>query len=290
MSTSLSSRSSAPAHATRQQLDELDALLQRMLELPVHKIDEEPEPIEPPPPVKEPRPTRVARPMVSYSDETVDVPPAAKEPALPSLEPRVVRRAIPEESARSAEPNTTDQEDAPADGESWVPFKSSWEPSSLTWQPLQENWKQIQAELRRREEEEAEPPRPNFHPQPARPEWVPPAPTITPPQPEPEQEDDDWVPMTPLSPAPKSITHSIPGEEPVADEKPATAPREKGTSWWQMPLVAFNVVFDLFLLPLGPLGGWLSRRSGRKFLGGIGLLALAAAVGLALADWIGWTW
>jgi hypothetical protein len=34
------SEPSTPAHLTRQQLDELDALLKRMLELPVHAIDE----------------------------------------------------------------------------------------------------------------------------------------------------------------------------------------------------------------------------------------------------------
>jgi hypothetical protein len=39
MTTSLSPRS-APVHPTRQQLDELDALLQRMLDLPVNQIDE----------------------------------------------------------------------------------------------------------------------------------------------------------------------------------------------------------------------------------------------------------
>src|SRR5262249_18377669 len=41
MSTS-SSRSSPPAPATRQQLDELEALLQRMMDLPVNGIGEDP--------------------------------------------------------------------------------------------------------------------------------------------------------------------------------------------------------------------------------------------------------
>src|SRR5260370_35039564 len=42
MSASLSTRSRSPAaHPTRQQLDELDAMLKRMLELPVNQIDEE---------------------------------------------------------------------------------------------------------------------------------------------------------------------------------------------------------------------------------------------------------
>src|SRR5436309_3247602 len=64
MSASLSSRSKTTAvHPTRQQLDELDALLRRMLELPVNQIDEElaaaredarqPRPVPPPPAVEE---------------------------------------------------------------------------------------------------------------------------------------------------------------------------------------------------------------------------------------------
>src|SRR5436305_2011466 len=40
MSTSVSPRPATSAHPTRQQLDELDALLQRMLDLPVQPADE----------------------------------------------------------------------------------------------------------------------------------------------------------------------------------------------------------------------------------------------------------
>src|SRR5271154_1577948 len=51
MSTSRSSRTGTSIHPTRQQLEELDALLQRMLELPVNQVEEtqaEP-PVEPAP-------------------------------------------------------------------------------------------------------------------------------------------------------------------------------------------------------------------------------------------------
>jgi hypothetical protein len=47
MSASSSSKVMDAASLTRQQLDELDALLQRMLELPVHPFDEEPARAEP---------------------------------------------------------------------------------------------------------------------------------------------------------------------------------------------------------------------------------------------------
>ena len=41
MSMSVSRRSSATGHPTRQQLDELDALLKRMLDLPVNRLEDE---------------------------------------------------------------------------------------------------------------------------------------------------------------------------------------------------------------------------------------------------------
>jgi hypothetical protein len=56
------------------------------------------------------------------------------------------------------------------------------------------------------------------------------------------------------------------------------------------PLVAFNAVFDVFLAPWGPPGRWLRGAAGRRFLGALGLLCLAAALALGLADWLGWTW
>jgi len=55
------------------------------------------------------------------------------------------------------------------------------------------------------------------------------------------------------------------------------------------PLAAFNVVFDVFLLPWGPIGRWLRGAAGRNLLAVVGLLCLAAAAALALADWYGWT-
>jgi hypothetical protein len=53
MSTPVSPRSSGSSSPTRQQLDELDALLQRMLALPVAPGDEADQAVEPPPPAAE---------------------------------------------------------------------------------------------------------------------------------------------------------------------------------------------------------------------------------------------
>jgi hypothetical protein len=266
MSTSLSPRSSMP-HPTRQQLDELDALLQRMLELPVNQVEEDqgPAPV-PAAPVKEPRPTL---PPVSYSDGTTDAPPP---PAVkgPSLEQRIV----PPTAAHEEPPAVVETERQGGEGENWVPFKSSWEPSSLTWQPLQENWKQVQAELRHRRGQPTEPMPLSNPPASATP--------MSPPEPE---ETSDLAPTRSRTPEPAPALI----ETPVI-EKPTAVPESAAPRWWQWPLLGFNVVFDLLLLPLGPLGGWLRGSAGRRLLGSLGLLALAGAGALALADWIGWTW
>ena len=95
-----------PAHPTRQQLDELDALLRRMLE-----PDSAPEPAAETPP--EPPPG----PAVSYRV----IQPAAEGPA-----------------ATAADTTKPDEEQ-------WVPLRSTWQPSPHTWGPLAESWQQAQA-------------------------------------------------------------------------------------------------------------------------------------------------
>jgi hypothetical protein len=62
-----------------------------------------------------------------------------------------------------------------------------------------------------------------------------------------------------------------------------------GTPAALWPLVAFNVVFDLFLAPWGPPGRWFRGTAGRNLLGVVGFLCLAGATVLAAADWLGWT-
>jgi hypothetical protein len=52
-------------------------------------------------------------------------------------------------------------------------------------------------------------------------------------------------------------------------------------------LLLVNVLFDLLLWPLGPLGTALRSRPGRSFLGMVGLGCLAAAGAWALLDYLG---
>jgi hypothetical protein len=56
------------------------------------------------------------------------------------------------------------------------------------------------------------------------------------------------------------------------------------------PLAWLNGLFDLCLLPLGPLGRWFRGSAGRNLLGTVGVLCLLAALALVALDWFGWTW
>lgn len=118
MSAARSSRSSEPVPPTRQQLDELDALLQRMLALPVNQLEEQPPAEAEPetPPAAEAAPPRSAGPPVSYV-----VVETAQPPKMPDETPA---------------PTAED------DGGDWVPLRSSWQPSDQTWGPLAEKWLQ----------------------------------------------------------------------------------------------------------------------------------------------------
>src|SRR5450755_2015391 len=96
-------RTTASIHPTRQQLDELDALLQRMLELPVNAGAEE-APAQPPVPAPEGAGDRPESTRVIRTDGGV---PRGENAGLDST---------------GAE-----------DGEAWVPLRSSWQPSAQTW-------------------------------------------------------------------------------------------------------------------------------------------------------------
>jgi hypothetical protein len=110
MSISLSPRSSGTAaNATRQQLDELDALLQRMLDLPVNKLD-----------ANSAEPPAVAYAATEIAAAPVVAPPPATAPS---------------------------ETPAKAEAESWVPLSSTWQPSALTWKPLAQSWNQPPADV-----------------------------------------------------------------------------------------------------------------------------------------------
>jgi hypothetical protein len=61
-------------------------------------------------------------------------------------------------------------------------------------------------------------------------------------------------------------------------------------SLWVLPVVWLNRTYDFAVLPLGPLGQWLSAPAGRALLGGTGLVLLAAALAWGFLDWVAWNW
>ncbi len=60
--------------------------------------------------------------------------------------------------------------------------------------------------------------------------------------------------------------------------------------WAWRPLVWINCAFAAIVALAGPPGRWLAGPAGRTTLGVVGILCLLGAVGLLVADWLGWTW
>ncbi len=308
MATSVSRRSPSSVHPTRQQLDDLDALLKRMLDLPVNRLEDEAEEVEdaaPPaaearpgqetvPQQRPPTPASAPAPMRGPHRSPRALPLNSEAAALPSFEyntphadeadlkPRVIIVApnAPEnetnstaEGAAYAPPHPAAETQADGRPEDWVPLATSWRPSSRTWKPLTEAWQQAQRA-------DKEPERQELKETGAEQALVSaPAPTV--------QLENQSAPS--VAPSPSNV-----GPLGFGDSKPtprATSPAaaSERTPAYLWPLVGFNAAFDLCLGPWGPIGRWLRGPNGRALLGILGLVCLTAAAALAVADWIGWT-
>jgi hypothetical protein len=314
MSASLSPRSpSGGGRPTRQRLDDLEALLQRMLDLPVTKVEPgvPPESTEPEEPARGDRPVlTLLRPSgTSYSaPEEKSLPPALSalpaataDPVPPEEEGLAMKASAPAdaEGPGPSPPKLSlaDLEVAAADlpvapsppaleaksapsvessaPEEWVPFSSNWRPSSQTWGPLRESWQKSQA-----------------------PE--PPAPARQPPRSEPPESASAAAEPGAASTATRLLlpaTLEEPSASPEPDETdPDALPTPTRSTdlpplpWWAWALAVPNAVFDLAVTPLGAPGRWLRSKKGKDLLGVVGILALAVAAGLVAADWYGWTW
>jgi hypothetical protein len=297
MTTSVTTRAAGKLNPTRQQLDELDALLQRMLELPVQPAEKPEqakaeEPAEEPPPPPPPRKVEVEKrkeeketsvpsystyrlppaavPPVSYMFvETASprpLPPASGfEPRPPMLTPRLLPVTPPPETPASPPPV---QE--PTEGEAWVPLRSTWQPSAQTWPPLAESWHQANSG----------------------------APPVAAPGPIDHSRPN---PMPPVSAEP-AIPVELPASEtlietPKAESRTPSEPQlslsdenaPSTVSWPLLPLVWFNQGFDACFVPFGAPGRWLCGR-GRGVFGFLGLACLAVAAAIAVGTGMGWSW
>jgi hypothetical protein len=317
MSASLTPRpSSADGRPTRQRLDDLEALLQRMLDLPVNKIEDgapsaAPE-AETKPARNEPAVRTLIRPSVpSYApaeesslplaapppqvdpvpteEEGVNVKPNAPADGKPNLPTLSLPDLVSAENKAPVAPSLPPQEAPPAPAgqtnasEEWVPFSSNWRPSSQTWAPLRESWQKARA------------PEAPATPQPG------PVPETNPAVGPPGAPPTKSVPREPGVGAtstrlvlPATLQESVvtEPEEAPEDALPLLTPSvdRPPLAWWAWPFAGINTAFDLAVTPLGPPGRWLRGKRGKDFLGTVGILALAVAAGLVVADWYGWTW
>lgn len=300
MTTSMTTRAAESLNPTRQQLDELDALLQRMLELPVHPLDkpeqakaEEPAEESPPLPRKEESKKRKQEKETDVPSASIyRLPPAALPPVSYTVVETASPRPLPLASGFEPRPSMLTPRLAPVSppekpaapppvseagtGETWVPLRSTWQPSAQTWPPLAESWHQANSGT---VHSEAPNPIAESRPDPTPPLPAEPALTVEIPAPPPAQE------TLPETPKPELESSSEPQLSLPAEDAPVTV---STVSWPLLPLVWFNRGFDACFAPLGAPGRWLCG-NGRVVLGFIGLACLAGAVAIAANAGMAWS-
>lgn len=288
MSAASASTSVDLVRATREQLDELDDLLERMLGLPVKPEPNTPEPDERKPEKKEPPP-----------GETYSMPTPAQEKEPESFPATVENRPAPERG---------EQQD-----DSWVPLRSTWQPSPQTWGPLARTWRKLSAKDDVEMPEEAPPPR-EFPSQPAarqvdeepvRAEMPkvssardeqPTFPSLNqffPGRDADSVEDRPWAASKEESADHTGDTIKQTLSDALArlrkSETPLPEPHPRAPLWtW--PLLAVDRGFEWITLPLGPVGRWFRGAAGRELMAWLGVLAFVAAATLMALDGFGWTW
>lgn len=266
MATAVTTRSPGSLNPTRQQLDELDALLQRMLDLPVNsyqddsQVEEEPEGAdeaveEETPPVRAPI-APAPMPALPISYVVVETASPRPLPAASGFEMRSAERPQPP-------PTPAPTIDPPsAEGEMWVPLRATWQPSPQTWPPLAESWNQAGGvgQALQPDSPKSQAGKPDLR----------------------EIEIEVPAELMPPPPEPPAIAEEPRMSLPAEDAAPPPS--------WLLPLVWFNQGFDACLTPLGAPGRWLCSPRGRQLLGAAGLLGLAAAAALAVSAGMGWSW
>lgn len=328
MTTSVSTRSPGTLNPTRQQLDELDALLQRMLELPVDKLEEpEPEAVEEPadePPL----------PAANYDEPPADAdwigPDQPVDADLPSLQmgprpdtPPVSYMVIETASPRPLPPASGFEPRPSSLTPRLVPVMRNENRTSETPVPPQDRTSETPVPPREMTDEVPVPTREEEMWVPLRSTWQP-SPQTWQPLAESWHQANSGLPMPEAAPTPISSPHfevpslgdasqaaleirlnnapelpALPTEAaPAAPAatvpasqlrlSPEDAPASMPSAL--LPLLWFNQGFDACLAPLGAPGRWLCGPSGRQTLGFLGLTCLAAAAAIAITAGMGWTW
>jgi hypothetical protein len=190
MTTSVSTRSPGRMNPTRQQLDELDALLQRMLDLPVNPLDE-PEQAEVEEPIDEPLPAAEApgeRPTFADPQEIEQPTDADRLPVQPVTRPTrlpVSYMVVETASPRPLPPASGFEPRQPMPAPRLVPVAPLPETPEPT--PVTKEWEVRKVEEEAKGEAEISPPS------------IPPTPQYTPAPVEPPgqevSEAEMWVPL-----------------------------------------------------------------------------------------------
>jgi hypothetical protein len=266
----------------RQQLDELEALLQRMLAVPVDRLESQKTDSAVQPGLtdsavsytapKEPEnqlapkidfqalKKQLAAQTQNAQRESTPAPPSfgveAAEGRAPSHpdEPSPIAQLVDDPRGVSVTPQSSDHEEplTNRNDDSWVPLSSTWQPSSLTWKPLAQSWQQ--------------------------------SPTAAPPVGEPGAvRAEEAVAPEPINPP--AINSQVAAETML----PQNLTLEEPIDRWANLLVWFNRGFDYCLWPLGPAGAVLRTPTGRLGLAILGASCLVAAAVVVFMDWIGWT-
>lgn len=255
---------------TRRQLDELDALLQRMLALPVQQQDgASPVPPAPRPPVTTPA---VGPAMVyTYSDTSAALPmtftaPQAVSTYAPPAPPRVVS------SPQSTAPVPQQPRMRPGEPAWTVPLPGVANgPSVLSWSHGFEG-----IAKKNLVPPEAQPQPVSMQPRPATSEPYPPA--------------VDATQRMRIESISAENAQTLAAEAAVAQRHVFNGPARTAVPVVLWPLAALDWLCGNMLAGFGPLGRWLGKGSGKPLLGWSGLLMTGGAIAWAIMDYFGWSW
>jgi hypothetical protein len=243
----------------RQQLDELDALLQRMLTLPVNHLAE--------PEDKQRREAPLTQPLAKARNKFATLVEKPSTPPRPVVDEKV-RPPLPDDRPtpllRTESPSGLP---API---SVLPTITSASAPSLAEPPPATEMKSVIS-----------------------------SPGIVLPEIVPESEPGETpggrgAEQSRAFRAPDAA----PSAEPIIPKKPseflerhrARLREERRAAPWLKPLEWINRLFDRCAVALGRPGLWLVRPETRDFLGWIGIGLLLAAAVILVGDWFGWTW
>ena len=258
------------ANPTRQQLDELDALLQRMLSLPLNQLDAD---LSAPPPPVRPAPP----PPVGYSTTPAPIPPPRP------LAPPPPRPVVVNPPPRPAPPPMPPRREPTAGDHTWnVPLPSTGGSASVYG-----NWPMGFDAV-------SAPPRPVAPPPAPQPPMPPPSNLRVTTIPSPDQNNQAREAPPPMERLRTETPYNPPVESHAVPPSPAAVPvaspqfEPVPVHYW--PLAAIDWMIGKPLSMFGVPGQWIGQGSGKILVGWAGILLLAGAAVWGVVDYMGWSW